>query len=109
MTKRFSRLLPALLFAALIGIQAVESAYADPVAMVTDMQGKIASQASPRKGDFTILTAIDAGTRVQVDAGVRLVVIYLKGGDEYTFSGPALVEFKVDEPVALSGTKPEMR
>ena len=52
------------------------------------------------------MAEIEADTRVQLDPGARLVVIYLKLGDEYTITGPATVNFRPEEPVAASGAKP---
>ena len=77
--------------------------------MVTDATGGVTAQGGPVKGEITILTEIEAGTRVQLAGPARLVVIYLKSGDEYTMSGPGLIEFRASEPVAASGAAPTKR
>lgn len=113
MTKPLScRLLKIFLFAAALALAAawvIAPAHAEPVAMVTDVQGKAVLASDARKRELTILAELEPGARVQLPAGARLVVIYLKSGDEYTMSGPALVEFRADEPAAASGAKPAKR
>lgn len=81
------------------------SAHAESVAMVTDVSGKVSSQGK----SVAILSEIEADARVQVDPGARLVAIYLKAGDEYIFTGPAQIQFRVNEPQVLSGAKPQKR
>jgi hypothetical protein len=85
------------------------SAHAQPTAMVTDVAGAVTAQSGAAKGEIAILAEIEAGTRLQVAAAARLTVIYLKSGDEYTISGPALIEFRATEPIALSGAAPTKR
>ncbi len=87
----------------------VGAAHAETVAMATDVSGKAAFQGGSAKDAVTILTEIEAGARMQLDAGARLVAIYLKSGDEYTFSGPAQIQFRATEPQVLSGAKPQKR
>jgi hypothetical protein len=52
---------------------------------------------------------LPADARVQVEPGGGLVVIYLKSGDEYTFSGPAQIQFRAAGPQVLSGAAPQKR
>ncbi len=85
------------------------SARAETVAMVTDVSGKAAFQTGPAKGAVAILSEIETDARVQLDAGARLVAIYLKAGDEYSFTGPAQIQFRADEPEVLSGARPQKR
>lgn len=103
------RVVLSLIVFALASAAWAATAHAEPVAMVTDIQGKVAAQSGPRKGEMTILTEIDPGTRVQIDGSARLVVIYLKPGDEYAMSGPGLIEFRANAPVAVSGATPAKR
>jgi len=79
-------------------------ALAQSVAMVTDVSGRVSGP-----GNITILSEIAADARLQLDAGSRLVAIYLKSGDEYTFAGPALVQFRAAEPQVLQGAKPQKK
>src|SRR5450756_2290391 len=90
-------------FTILLPAGAAPGECAESVAMVTDLQGKIAVQSGTRKGELTVLAEIDSGTRVQLGDGARLVAIYLKAGDEYTMSGPAVIGFNAEQPVAVSG------
>jgi hypothetical protein len=93
--------------AAPVAAWVIAPAYAEPVAMVTDLSGKVVAPGA--KSRITILAEIEAETRVQLDPGARLVAIYLKSGDEYTITGPATVNFRPEEPVATSGAKPAKR
>lgn len=82
-------------------------AYAQPVAMVTDLVGKV--QGDAKNPNVSILAEIDADRQIKLESGATLVAIYLKSGGEYTFKGPALIQFKADAPVALSGAAPQQR
>ena len=92
-----------LAFVTLLGLAATPAA-AQSVAMVTDVSGRVTGQAP-----VTIMSEIAADTRVQVEAGGKLVVIYLKSGDEYTFTGPAQIQFRTTEPQVTSGAPPQKR
>ena len=80
---------------------------AEPVAMVTDLTGKVS--ASGTAGGVTILAEIEADARVVLEPGARLVAIYLKSGDEYSVAGPAQVQFGRDGLRGVSGAKPVKR
>ncbi|MBI2510161.1 MAG: hypothetical protein HYV99_09415, partial [Betaproteobacteria bacterium] len=80
---------------------AAAPAAAQNVAMITDISGRVTGQVP-----VTILAEIRADTRMQLEAGGRLVVIYLASGDEYTFTGPAQIQFRATEPQVVSGAKP---
>jgi hypothetical protein len=84
-------------------------AAAQTVAMVTDIIGKAAVVGATANRNISILSEISAGTRLQLDAGARLMVLYTASGDEYAVNGPALLEFKVSDPVAVIGAKPEKK
>jgi hypothetical protein len=87
----------------LLGTSAVASAQS--VAMATDVAGTVTSGGK----SVSILSEIAADARVELAAGARLVAVYLQGGDEYAFSGPAQVQFRSPEPQVLSGAKPQKR
>lgn len=91
--------LAAAVFGSLPGVAAAQG-----VAMVTDVAGKVTSAAP-----VTIMTEIAADTRMQLEPGGRLVVIYLKSGDEYTFTGPAQVHFRAADPQVTGGAQPQKR
>ncbi|MGH8700005.1 MAG: hypothetical protein ACREVR_02360 [Burkholderiales bacterium] len=95
--------------AAVLLLAAALPSLAQNVAMVTDLSGKAALQGAAGKGNIAILSEIAAETRIQLEGGARLVVIYLKSGDEYTFTGPAQIQFRSNEPQVLSGAGPQKR
>lgn len=92
------RVLALVLFASLI--PAMPLARAQGVAMVTDVSGRVTGTAP-----ITILSEIAADARLQLAAGSRLVALYLKSGDEYTFTGPGQVLFGTAEPLVTGGAK----
>ena len=82
---------------------------AAPVAMVSDVQGKAALVAGGGRTPLAMLAEIEPNAHVEVDAGARLVALYLDGSGEYAVSGPALVEFGAQQPRALKGSAPQKR
>ncbi len=82
---------------------------AQTVAIVTDLTGKVAIQGAADRRDVGILSEISAGAKLQLEGSARLVVLYTASGEEYIFSGPALVEFRAGVPEALSGAKPQKK
>lgn len=80
------------------------SAGAQPIALVTDVAGRVTGPAP-----ISILSEISSDTQLQLDPGARLVALYLKSGDEYTFSGPAHVHFGAEAPQTTKGVKPQKR
>jgi hypothetical protein len=86
------------------GLAAAGAARAQNVAIVTDISGKVAAQEP-----VTILSEIAADARMQMEAGSRLVVIYVKSGDEYTLAGPAQVQFRASGPEVAGGAKPQRK
>ena len=82
---------------------------AETVAIVTDVTGKVLVQGGAAINTITILTDIESDTRLALEGGARLVVIYLQSGDEYSFSGPAQVQFKSSGPQLASGAQPLKR
>jgi hypothetical protein len=98
-----SRVVLAVAAAGVLAAAAV-SASAQPVALVTDVAGRVTGPAP-----LAILSEISSDTRVQLDPGARLVALYLKSGDEYTFSGPAHVHFGAEAPQTTKGAKPRKK
>ncbi len=101
--------LRCLLFAVIAAVGWGATAAAQPVAIVTDTRGKAVLDSDPRKPDLAITAALDPAARVQLGPDARLVVLYLKSGDEFALTGPALIEFNADEPKALKGAAPVKR
>jgi hypothetical protein len=79
-------------------------ARAQGVAIVTDLSGKVSAQEP-----VTILSEIAADARLRMEPGARLVVIYVKSGDEYTLAGPAQVRFRAGGPEVTGGAKPQRK
>src|SRR4051812_3437825 len=78
-------------------------------AIVTDLQGSALITDGSRSRNATILSDLETGARVQLDAGSTLVALYLEGGSEYVFRGPASIVFALAQPEVVSGAKPEKR
>jgi hypothetical protein len=80
------------------------TARAQSVAIVTDVSGKVVAQEP-----VTILSEIAADARLKLEPGSRLVVIYVKSGDEYTLTGPAQVLFRAGGPEVAGGAKAQRK
>jgi hypothetical protein len=89
---------------AVLCVSAAGAARAQSVAIVTDVSGKVAAQAP-----VTILAEIAADARLKLEPGSRLVVVYVRSGDEYTLTGPAQVRFRAGGPEVASGAKPQRK
>lgn len=86
------------------------AAAGDPaVAMVTDLEGKAVVMDDIRKPAVSILSEIRQGSRVQVEAGTRLVAVYLDSGQSWEMRGPAVIEFGPQQPESRTGAKPQLR
>jgi len=85
-------------------VLAAGSVRAQNVAIVTDLSGKVAGQ-----GPVTILSEIPADARLKMETGSRMVVVYVKSGDEYTLTGPAQVQFRATQPEVTGGAKPQKK
>lgn len=73
------------------------SAYAETVALVTDLSGKA--------GALKILSEVQAESKVRLEG--ELAVLYYATGDEFRFRGPALIAFGRNGPRVLEGAKPQ--
>lgn len=105
----FRRMLEATIRAgaAAVLLAAVAAQAAEPIALVTDLEGK--ATAGDPAAPVTILTEMAENARIEVGAGGRLVLLYLRSGDEYEFRGPAAARLASAGPEVLSGAKPEQR
>jgi len=90
---------------AFAGVLVATPVGAEPVAMITDLQGKVQGPAEPP----AILASIEAGATLQVADGGALVVVYFQSGKEFTFKGPATVRFAGTAPEMVAGDKPASR
>ena len=84
-------------------------AQAAAAAMVTDLQGKAVVSEAGKSFEASILAEIEAGAQVQLQGGATLVVLYLDGGNEYVFRGPAQILFRPAQPEIISGAQPVKR
>lgn len=85
------------------------AAHAEIAAMVLDLQGKANLGTGSQRSDVSILTGVEAGSAMQLQSGATLVVLYLTGGAEYLFKGPALIVFQPAGPEVTSGAPPIKR
>lgn len=97
----------------LLGYCIASSAAAEPavaaVAMVTDLEGKAVLLDDVRKPAVSILSEVRQDAKVQIEAGGRLVAVYLNSGQSWEMKGPAVVVFRAQQPEAESGAKPQPR
>lgn len=84
-----------------------QQAKVSAVAMITDLVGE-ASMVAEKK-TASILDEIAIDQRIKLDAGARMVLVFLKSGEEFDFRGPSLVHVRATQAEALSGAPPERR
>lgn len=75
------------------------SALAQPVAVVTDVQGAAALAGAP----VAMLQQLDAGRKVDLTAGARVALIYYANGAQYELRGPGFVSVDAQQPQASQG------
>ena len=85
------------------------STIAASVAMVTDLQGKATVTDAGRSFEATIYAEIESGAQVQLQTGGVLTALYLEGGNEFVFKGPAQIVFRPGQPEVISGSAPAKR
>ncbi|HXF67740.1 MAG TPA: hypothetical protein VNK67_13725 [Burkholderiales bacterium] len=90
--------------AALLLVLLAAPAAAQNVALVTDVSGPVAG-----REPVAVLSELRSGSQLELAAGAKLVAIHLATGDEYSFSGPARIQFEPDGPRVLSGAPPQRR
>lgn len=91
-------------------LSAATPVFAQSVAMVTDLQGKAATQpVSGKSLALAITTEIAGEATVRLDTGAKLSVLYMTSGDEYQFSGPAQIRFGKTAPQVISGAPAQKR
>lgn len=105
--RRFHRAL--MLAAAWLLLWAAADCRAQPVAVVVDGGGvgRVFDAAGSRSVET--LELLNSGTRVQIDAVGLFVVLYLRSGMEFSFTGPGIVEVGSAQLVALSGNPAVLR
>jgi len=81
-------------------------AWGAPVALVTDIQGIASIEVSQAARALEILTELEDGTRVRVEAATRVVVLHHASRQEWVIQGPATVRIDAAGVTAISGTTP---
>jgi hypothetical protein len=78
-------------------------ARADPIAIVTDVQGGATLQSGGTAAPVALLSELADGSRVTLAGGARLTALYVRSGDEYTVQGPGAVDFRAVRPEISGG------
>lgn len=78
----------ALLAVLAMAFPVLVSAAGASVAMVTDLKGKGNTSAGP----LALLGELAVGTKIKLDAGSNLTLVYLASGKEFLFKGPADID-----------------
>jgi len=86
----------------LVALVAASAANAAPVAMITDLQGKVQPEGASTEAP-SILASLEDGSTLQVADGAALVVVYFDSGKEYSFKGPSTVKFTAGTPQVVAG------
>src|SRR4051812_2767059 len=96
-------------FLAALGTVFVALAQAAPVAMVTDLQGQAVVHRGGGSRPVDILGELEAGDELALPGGARVVVTYLRSGEEFTASGPGRMSVSADQLQARAGAAPQRR
>jgi hypothetical protein len=76
------------------------------VAIVTEVSGAAEIRSEKSAVKAALLTELDSGGDVELQAGAKLVVLYLASGGQYELTGPAQVHFGDHAPASISGAAP---
>ena len=90
----------SMVFFILLGM--LGSAFAEPVAMVTDLSGAASNDGVV----LEILAEFEPGSTVSLEDGATLSIVFYDDGSEYIFTGPAKFEVGEIKPSILSGAEP---
>ena len=82
---------------------AAESICAEPVAIITDLQGSAKIQQSSEFSDISILDNLEAESSVVIAADNSLTLVYYESGVEYAYTGPVSFVVGVAKPELVSG------
>lgn len=85
------------------------NALAEPVAMVTDLKGSAQLVAGAKKSALGMLAELDAEARVALEKDSQMVLMYMRSGEEYVFSGAGQFKIGATTPTAISGDAPQKR
>lgn len=99
------KLFRLLFLTALLSLSPWASAAESP-AMVTDLQGKASIEGGARRTEVSILAPLPGSARLILADKARLVLVYLKSGQEYELAGPGSYRIGLAAPEPLEGAKP---
>jgi hypothetical protein len=105
------RIAPAVLLLCALGVlpfaDAVRAAQrVDAVCIVTEMAGKAQTQTERGVAEVALLGEFAPGARARLEAGARMVVLYVRTGEQFALQGPSLIRFAAHAPAALNGAEP---
>lgn len=83
-------------------------AFAQPVAVVTDVQGP-AALANAAGAPVAILQSLSAGDRVRLAAGARVALLYYADGAQFDARGPGEIAVETQRPQVSSGAVVQAR
>ena len=96
-------------FIALFLLLAAAHAMAAPVAMITDLKGKVSVIEGGKARPATLLTYLAPDNRLQLEAGAQVVLTYFSKPLEVTLAGPADATIATDGAQVSKGAKPLIR
>lgn len=82
---------------------------ADPVALVTDLEGSVTRTNAGQVKAVNLLDELNRGTRLKVAPGARIALVYLDSGEEFTSQGPAAMVLAAGGVQNESGSPPQIR
>jgi hypothetical protein len=82
--------------AVLLALPLLANAAGAPVAMVTDLKGKGTTANAP----LALLAQLSADSKIKLEAGGSLTLVYLASGKEFLFKGPAEISVGADAATA---------
>ena len=89
-------ILAALVIAWVVAAGPAEAA--QPVAMVTDIEGENSVTGMGESVELSLLAELAPGGSIDLAAGSRLVIVYYESGNEYIFEGPASIRIGAEAP-----------
>lgn len=106
---RIPMLPAALLLAAALFSTVTTVASAAPVAMITDLKGKVTLVESGRSRAAALLAYLEPDSRLQLESGAQVVLTYFAKPIEVTLAGPAEASIAADGARVARGAKPAVR
>jgi hypothetical protein len=95
--------------AAAFSLQLCLSAWAAPVAMITDLRGTVSLGEPGKTRPAGLLSYLEPGTPLKLEGGSRIVLTYFSKPVEITLAGPAEATVGADGVKVSKGEKPAVR